>query len=195
MKQAFTTWEPSHKSTKALLVHAYRIVDEYAAQGYQLTLRQLYYQMVARDIIPNAQNWYKRLGDVVTKARMSGYIDWDAIVDRGRESHKPPQWSSPADIMEAAAQSYRRDRWINQPNYVEVWCEKDALSSVLEPIADDLHVRYLACRGYASTTAIYDAQKRVAEAHYDDGTGCPYHLSRRSRSVRHGHEPGHREPS
>ena len=167
MKEAFNQWNPTAKNTKALLAYSIQVISEYAAQGYQLTLRQLYYQLVARKLIPNQHRWYKRLGDVVTRGRMAGWIDWNAIVDRGRIPVMPSQWDGPAELLEIAAQQYRLDRWEGQENYVEVWCEKDALMSVLEPVANRMHVRLLACRGYASATAMYDAAKRIQRAEED----------------------------
>jgi hypothetical protein len=50
------------------------IIAEYAAQSYDLTLRQLYYQFVSRDLIPNRQSEYKRLGDIVNDARLAGLV-------------------------------------------------------------------------------------------------------------------------
>ena len=164
MREAFIKWTPTAKNTKALLGHSIQVINEYAAQGYQLTLRQLYYQLATRNVIPNQHRWYKRLGEVVTKGRMAGWIDWDAIVDRGRVPVMPAQWDSPADLLEVAAQQYRLDRWEGQENYVEVWIEKEALMSVFEPVGQRLHVRLLACRGYASATAMYDAAKRIQRA-------------------------------
>ena len=162
--ERFTEWAPRSENNKILLVQSTRIIAEYAQQGYQLTLRQLYYQMVARDIIPNSIKWYNKLGDVVTHGRMAGYIDWGAIVDRGRTPVMPSQWDNPADILSAAASSYRLDRWQGQPHHVEVWCEKDALSGVIEPVCRRYHVRFLANRGYSSSTAMYDAAKRFEDA-------------------------------
>ena len=167
MKEAFTDWTPRTETTRALLVASVQVIDEYTAQGYQLTLRQLYYQLVARDIIPNEQRWYNRLGDVVTNGRMAGYIDWSAIVDRGRVPVKPPDWSGPDALLRSAEYSYRLDRWEGQANHVEVWCEKDALSSVLEPICNRYHVRMLANRGYSSATALYDTAQRFQTAMSD----------------------------
>ena len=164
MKEAFNNWRPKRKSTRALLTYSVRVVSEYTAQGYQITLRQLYYQLVRRNLIPNNYLSYKRLGEIVTKGRMGGWIDWDAIVDRGRVPVMRSEWDGPAELLEAAAQQYRVDRWEGQEHYVEVWIEKEALMSVFEPVADRLHVRLLACRGYASATAMYDGAKRLEEA-------------------------------
>ena len=83
VKQAFIEWRPARKS-QPLLQASMDIIDEFRAQGYNLTLRQLYYQLVARDIIPNKQVWYARLGEIIKTARLSGMVDWDAIEDRGR---------------------------------------------------------------------------------------------------------------
>ena len=164
MKQAFTEWGPRTSATRQLLRASIEVIDEYLAQGYELTLRQIYYQLVARSIIPNSQRWYCRLGDVVSRGRLGGHIDWSAIVDRGRVPVKPSDWSGPSAILAAAESSYRLDRWKRQGNHVEVWCEKDALSSVLEPICTRYHVRMLANRGYSSSTALYDAAMRFTAA-------------------------------
>src|ERR1044072_5302001 len=71
------------------------ICDDYAAQGYDLTLRQLYYQFVARDLSPNTQQEYKRLGAIINDARLAGLIDWDHLVDRTRNLRGLDHWESP----------------------------------------------------------------------------------------------------
>ena len=164
MKEAFTDWRPRSRTNRSLLLASVQVIDEYAGQGYRLTLRQLYYQLVSRDIIPNRDTWYKRLGEVVSNGRLGGYVDWDAIVDRGRTPVKPPDWSSPAEVLESAAQGYRVDRWEGQAHHLEVWCEKDALSSVIEPVCNRYHVCFLANRGYSSSSAMYDAAQRFRDA-------------------------------
>ena len=164
MKVAYTEWKPRAESTMSMLADSVAIIEDYAAQGYRLTLRQLYYQLVARDLLPNSQRDYKRLGDLIVKARMAGYIDWESIVDRGRVPVVPAEWDSPRSILVSAAESYRLDRWSGQAWYVEVWCEKDALSSVLEPVCDRYHIRFLANRGYSSASAMFDASRRFADA-------------------------------
>ena len=166
--QRFTAWTPRGDTVKYLLHQSIQVLDEYEALGYSITLRQLYYQLVSRDVMPNAQSYYKRLGDVITKAREAGLIDWNAIVDRGRTPIMPPHWSSAASLMQAAASQFRLDRWADQPRYVELWCEKDALSSILEPIARQYHVHMLANRGYSSATAMWQAAQRIQDA-YDHG--------------------------
>lgn len=144
----------------ALIATANSIIAEYEAQGFQLTLRQLYYQFVARAVIPNKQTEYKRLGSIINDARLAGLIDWDAIEDRTRNVRRLNSWDDPAEIVKDAAGWYREDLWRTQPHRVEVWIEKDALVGVIEGVCEENRVPFLACRGYLSQSEQYAAGKR-----------------------------------
>lgn len=146
--------------TRNLLEFANRIISDYAAQGFDLTLRQLYYQMVARDIIPNSQNEYKRLGNIISDARRAGLVDWDAIVDRTRNLKGNSHWETPADILKSAEQSFQIDKWEGQRFRPEVWVEKDALIGVVERAARALDVDFFACRGYSSDSEMWRSARR-----------------------------------
>lgn len=123
--------------TRAVIRQANAIIAEYMAAGYKLTLRQLYYQFVSRDLIPNKQSEYKKLGDTINNARLAGLIDWDAIEDRTRNVRKLPVWTSPQSILDAVAEQYREDAWKDQPTHVEAWIEKDALVGVIEAVCEE----------------------------------------------------------
>lgn len=166
MREKFVDWVPPSQQ-EDFLYASINIIQEYSDAGYRLTLRQLYYQLVRRQLIPNTNNAYKKLSVVVDKGRKGGYIDWSAIVDRSRVTTKASDWDGPDAIMQDAISQYRVDRWEGQPYHVELWCEKDALTEILERVANRFHVRYLANRGYSSSTAMYDAAKRLQRAHGD----------------------------
>lgn len=151
----------------ALIETANSILDEYDRQGYRLSLRQLYYQLVARDYIENTVKSYKRIGNLVSDARLAGLLDWNMIEDRNRETVLPNEWESPAEIVHAAASQFRVDRWMGQPCHVEVMVEKDALSGILGPVCQDLHVRFTANKGYSSSSAMYEAGKRIADMRFN----------------------------
>lgn len=144
------------------------IIDEYQAQGFSLTLRQLYYQFVSRDLLSNNQKEYKRLGSVINDARLAGHIDWEAIEDRTRELRALAHWSSPAEIIEACANQYRIDKWANQEHYVEVWIEKDALVGVIEGVCKKNDVPYFSCRGYTSQSEMWVAAQRLIKQCEDE---------------------------
>ena len=76
----------------ATIEKANEIIESYQAQGYRLTLRQLYYQFVSRDLIPNSERSYKNLGCAINDGRLGGLIDWDAIEDRVRVPKTPSEW-------------------------------------------------------------------------------------------------------
>lgn len=136
------------------------VIAEYAAQGYTLSLRQLYYQFVSRDWIPNTDKSYKRLGGIVSEGRRAGLIDWEAIEDRGRNLRSPATWESPADMVETCAHQFNVDFWSRQRYRPEVWVEKDALLGVLEVACGPLELPYFSCRGYVSDSEAWAAGRR-----------------------------------
>jgi hypothetical protein len=148
-------------STLRLIEIANGIIEEYAAQGYDLTLRQLYYQMVSRAIIPNNDREYKNLGSIINDARLAGLIDWNRIVDRTRNLRGLAHWDDPADVIDAARASFRLDRWVGQDYRLECWVEKDALIGVIERVCNTLDIPYFACRGYTSQSEMWGAARRL----------------------------------
>ncbi len=149
---------------KQLIKQANAIIDEYAAQGYKLTLRQIHYQFVARDLYENTQANYKRLGNVLDAARKAGRVDWAAIEDITRSIRRINVWDNPESAVEGLSKQFKLDPWEQQPTKrrIEVWIEKDAATGIVRPTCNALRIPYFSCRGYSSSTAIYDAGKRLA---------------------------------
>lgn len=148
-----------------------QVVDEYDAQGYELTLRQVYYQLVARGYIPNNERSYKNLGNLINDGRLAGLIDWYAIVDRTRNLRGNSHWETPESVIESAKYSYMLDRWKDQPNYVEVWVEKDALIGIVSQICRKLDVPHFSCRGYTSQSEMWSAAQRfIRQGHRESRT-------------------------
>lgn len=154
-----TNFQPE---TLARIQQAQAIIKEYS--GQKLTARQLYYQFVARDLIPNTPRSYQNLTSIITDARYAGLISWSAIEDRGREVTRWSESESIEDDVDSAVELWRSPRWKNQPKYVELWVEKQALAGVLEPIAARWHVPLMVNKGYSSASAMYDAAERMLRA-------------------------------
>ena len=167
MKETFEEIRFSRASQERLEQIA-AILAEYQADGYDLSLRQLYYQLVARDMIENSQKSYKRLGELVKKGRRAGLIDWEVIVDRGRQRIVNPHWNNPAEIVDAAASQFRIDKWADQPWHVEVMVEKQALEGVLVPVCRDLDVPFTANKGYSSDSMMYRIGKQLEAKFYEE---------------------------
>ncbi len=160
MNEKFWEWKPNTTSRARLGVIG-GLVDEYRKDGISLTLRQLFYRLVAADIVPNTHREYKNLGELLSKARLAGLVDWEAIEDRVRRA---VEWQSFDNIQQCArmaANGFTLQRWQDQPTYVELWCEKDALSSVIRPICDELFATLMVNRGYSSSSAMYEARQRI----------------------------------
>jgi len=161
---------PRNFSARSLvLIHAANLfIQAYQQQGYSLTLRQLYYRFVAKNILPNTMRDYKNLGNLINDARLAGLIDWEAIEDRTRNLEANTHWEQPQDLVEAISEHYLQDLWAGQEVRMEVWVEKEALVDVVGQIARQLDVPYFACRGYVSQSEMWGASQRL-EGYYDDG--------------------------
>lgn len=96
-----------------------QVVEEYQAQGYELTLRQAYYQLVARGYIPNNERSYKNIGNLINDGRLAGLIDWHSITDRTRNLRSNSHWDNPADVIASARYSYLLNKWDGADVYVK----------------------------------------------------------------------------
>ena len=171
-----------------ILNHAQQIAAQYQAQGLSLTVRQLYYQFVARGLLPSGQNEYKKIVDTLSKARYAGKFDNDLIEDRTRTVHKGDFTRDDTRVgrgMNKAAAWIRqmpiwaldRDRWYGQHTHVSVWVEKEALAGIFETTCNELGVSWLACKGCPSVSAIWDWIKGAREAKEYGGGDEDFHQS------------------
>lgn len=151
-----------YADSRLMINRAELICQEYQEQGLTLTLRQIYYQFVARGWLENKQTNYDRLGSILNDARLAGMLDWSYMEDRTRFLRSTPVWGAPASIITSAARGYNRDLWETQPYHVEVWIEKDALIGVIEGVCRVNRVGYTACRGYFSQSETWEAGQRFA---------------------------------
>jgi hypothetical protein len=150
-------------SNKIRLQLINKIVTEYTEQGLVLTLRQLYYQLVTKNVIENKVSEYSKLSQHLKEGRMSGIIDWSAIEDRLRVPKKVVSWEGPKEILSAVANQFRLNHQKGQKNYIEVWVEKDALSGVLSRVTSKYHVPILVNRGYSSASAMHESFLRFKD--------------------------------
>lgn len=162
------------EDTLSIIEMANTIVLDYQCQGFDLTLRQLYYQFVSRDWLPkswidpetgstNNEKSYKKLGDMISNGRLNGLIDWNSITDRTRKINTFPSWKSVSEILRSVKDSFSLDKWEDQRKMVEVWVEKDALVSVVEKACRYYEVPFFSCRGYVSQSAMWRSAMRIQD--------------------------------
>jgi hypothetical protein len=139
---------------------------------YPLTLRQVYYRLVAAEVIGNTRSNYTSLSSILVKAREREEVDYRRIEDRVRNTIKDDYaLADPGElckllsnILDYAATSYKRDPWLDQDNHLEVWLEKDALSTVISRVATDVyHIPVAVNRGYGSFSFIKEGTKRLSQ--------------------------------
>lgn len=145
------------------------VVTEYSKQGYELTLRQVYYQLVARGYIENNERSYKNIGNLINDGRLAGLIDWNSITDRTRNLRHNSHWDRPQDVIYSAKYSYLLDKWEGQPNYVEVWVEKDALVDIVGQACQPIDTPYFSCRDYTSQSEMWTAARRFLRQNQREG--------------------------
>ena len=150
-----------HRSVLVTIENANKIIARMKTEGYKLTLRQLYYQFVSADLLPNTLQNYKKLGQAVNDARLAGLIDWDAIEDRTRMLRGINTYDEPSDYVRARASGFVTDKWEEQKQRPEVWIEKDALLGVFERPCNKFFVDYFSCRGYTSQSEVWGAGQRI----------------------------------
>jgi hypothetical protein len=167
-KEFYEEYKPRQETLK-LIEKCNVILEDYDSQGYDMTLRQLYYQLVKENEIPNNKKQYDRLGSIINKARLAGLIDWSFIVDRKRKFEKLSHWNSPGEILDAVSKQYRIDKWATQTYRPEVWFEKDALTGIFERVCQEFDVPYFATIGYNSQSAMWKAGRQRLKGWRENG--------------------------
>lgn len=171
-----------HPGSRSILEKANKIIEDWMAKGYKLTLRQIYYRFIALDWFPdtwideeynrkhglaprtkNTLKNYKKLGELLVDGRLAAKIDWDAMEDRTRNLLGLQHWQSPKDAVQWLATQYRVQKWHGQKMRVEVWIEKDALLGIFERVCceTEVDVEYFSCRGYNSQSEMWGAAQRI----------------------------------
>jgi len=134
-----------------------------------LTLRQIYYQLVGKGYIDNNKSQYTMLSGLLKWARMEGHISWDAVEDRTRAFHDLRGWSSKDNFIKRSYEDfltgYQRDLMQTQDKYVEMWIEKDALSSIFTKVARPYTIPVVVCKGFSSVSFLHDFAIRMGNRH------------------------------
>jgi hypothetical protein len=144
---------PRDKSQRSawasLLAQAATIVHSYDTL---VTLRQLFYRLVAEQLLPNSTNAYKALSRYTAKARRAG--TFPALMDRGRTIYRFQTFRGPAAARRWLQAIYRRDRTEGQPVSVYLGVEKAGIVEQLREWFGDRGVPVLALGGYGSQTYV-----------------------------------------
>jgi len=129
-----------------------------------LSVRGAFYRGAMHGLVPKTDAGYAKIDRHVIAMRRSGRIPYDWITDNTRWRIKPRTWSSAGEMVWQTSRTYRQALWDNQHDYVEVWCEKDAIAGVLSDVTAEWDVPLMVVRGHCSDTALYSAARAMEEA-------------------------------
>ncbi len=167
-----------------------RILGEYS---YRLTVRQVYYRLISPpyQLFPNTATNYKTFDKILTKARERHEVDWRKIEDRARSilGGEKNVFDSPEGYVdwlfgELNERYYDKSYWESQSSHVEVWVEKDALSTLFERAVKQYRIVVFPSRGYSSYTKVMEAlerfprRKNVIILHFGDHDPSGLDMSR-----------------
>jgi hypothetical protein len=152
------------RRTKAEVEAVREAAREELAQGHPMTLRQVHYRLVSRDDVvqPNTVSAYDTLGAWLRDDKLAGIVPWEWMEDRLRQATAWAMWDNPTQFLHSVRSRYSRDVWQDQRHYVEVWCEKDALSGIFSDVLGPYGVTLNVGRGYDGWSSI----KRAADRYH-----------------------------
>ncbi len=152
------------KNTESYFVTAQSVLNELHSY-WPVTLRQVYYQLVAAGHIPNKHSAYQKLSRILTRARLDGRLSWSAIEDRARSKLHSSGWDNAGefvkDELSGFLSGYRRDVLRDQDIALELWIEKDALSHICHDVAVQYCVPVIVARGFSSISYLHEARTRI----------------------------------
>jgi len=186
MKESYGVAPQFHAQSLEILAGANTVLALNNEQGFKITIRQLYYQLVANGTVENTLRSYENFVALMTKGRMAGKVDWDALADGTREVIARPHWGSGEAALQHAADRYMEDLWDEQPNRVIVIAEKEALISTLQGVCQEWLCPLQLARGYSSATSLRElvkqrilcASQRIVVLHLGDHDASGIDMSR-----------------
>lgn len=122
------------------------------------TVRAVCYRLFVEGLIDSmATGNTAKVSRHLVWAREQGIIPWAWIVDDTRQAERVASWDNPGEILATAARQYRKDYWTNQPNWIEIWSEKNTIKGTLAPVLHQYGITFQVMRGFTSATNIQKA--------------------------------------
>jgi hypothetical protein len=153
------------RRTKATITHIKQSILDVIGADPPMTVRQVFYQLVARGVIEKTEEAYKNAVIYhMTHMRVNGELRWDWVIDETRRRQITQTHNNVEDALEHCARFYRRSALREADDYLEIWCEKDALSGILWNVTSDYDVPLMVSRGMPSLTFLHGTACAIARA-------------------------------
>lgn len=160
----------NQRRTRADMAGIRTAILEVLEEDRPMTVRQVYYRLTVSGAIEKTEKEYKTVVRILTDMRRAGEVPFPWIADNTRSMRKPYSCPNLEAALRDTVDTYRRSYWDDQPAYVEVWLEKDALSGVCYEVTRVWDVPLMVTRGYPSISFLHDSAETIA------GNGKPAFL-------------------
>lgn len=169
-------------------------------QENPMTCRQVFYRAVTAGVIGKTEGEYKQtIIRLLTEMRKEKELPWQWLADNTRWQRKPDTATGLLAMLDNTARCYRRALWDEQPHYVEIWLEKDALAGVIYDETEPWDVPLMVSRGYSSYSFLASAADAIRGIgkptylyyfgdHDPSGVNIPQVIERQLRDLAHGVE-------
>jgi hypothetical protein len=155
----------ANRRSKAEIVAIRDAIIAVIGQDPPMTVRQVFYQLVARGVIEKTEAEYQQtVIRLMTEMRLAGDLPYHWVVDESRRVRITQTFDNVADAIEHTARFYRRSALAQSPDYVEIWCEKDALVGCLWDVTSDYDVPLMVSRGMPSLTFLHGSAQAIQRA-------------------------------
>lgn len=149
------------RRTKAELAELDATIISVCEVDHPLSVRGVFYRVMSAGAVEKSEKAYAAVQREVLKLRRSGELPYEWIADGTRWRVKSRSWDSVEQALADAAVSYRRALWNDQAEYVEIWSEKEAISSIVSPVTDSYDVPLMIARGFASESFLYSTASTI----------------------------------
>jgi hypothetical protein len=140
-----------------VLKRAVEIVGSYETS---VTLRQLFYRLVAGNYLPNLRSYYQRLSAMTAEGRRQG--TFPDLLDRTSRIEQFEFFDGPQAAHEYIRDLYRRDRTEGQKWTIFLGVEKAGISAQLDEwFTRPFGIPHVALGGYTSQTLCDDVRRFV----------------------------------
>ncbi len=142
----------------ALKAHIWKV----CCDSRPVTVRQVFYRLVSAGVVAKDEKEYKStVCRLMGLMRDSGELPFSWVSDNTRWMRKPRTYTSMGEALRLTVETYRRAVWVNQPVYIEIWLEKDALMGVVRQETEPWDVPLMVARGFSSKTFLHSAAEAI----------------------------------
>lgn len=150
------------RRTRSELAELDDLLIDIVGEENPVTVRRAFYAATTKtDLVPKTEAGYSVVQRRLLELRRAGRMPYSWIADNTRYVIRPTTYFDAEDALHATATTYRKMLWFDQPDQVQIFTEKDALVSVIQPVTDKWQVPLGVMRGCASESFIYEVARSV----------------------------------